>query len=73
MKIKTIISQHRRDFTAIYVCEHCGATRRGSGYDDAFFHSTVIPDMVCPAASCGKKSGAEYRPLTTQYPEGHQI
>lgn len=24
MKIKEIKSQHRRDFFAIYVCEHCG-------------------------------------------------
>lgn len=27
MKIKEIISQNRRDFTAIYQCEHCGHER----------------------------------------------
>ena len=71
MKIKTILSQHRRDFYAIYECEHCGHTHEGSGYDDAYFHNTVIPDMVCP--ECGKKAGENYRPLTTKFPEGMQV
>lgn len=31
MKIKKITSQHRRDFQAIYVCEHCGDEHTGSG------------------------------------------
>lgn len=26
MKIQEITSQHRRDFYAIFECEHCGAT-----------------------------------------------
>lgn len=47
MKIKEIVSQHRRDFYAIYECEHCGFTKKGSGYDDANFHQNVIPKMVC--------------------------
>ena len=71
MKIKEIISQHRRDFTAIYECEHCGYTYKDDGYDDAYFHNTVIPNIVCP--ECGKKSPDTYRPLTTKYPEGYQI
>ncbi len=66
MKIKTITSQHRRDFTAIYECEHCSHTKKGSGYDDANFHQNVIPEMKCP--KCGKSAGADYRPLTTKYP-----
>ena len=33
MKIKKIESQMRRDFYAIYECEHCGHTNRGSGYN----------------------------------------
>ena len=52
MHIQTKVSQHRRDFTAIYECEHCGATKRDQGYDDAFFHETVIPLMICHG--CGK-------------------
>jgi len=71
MKIKTIISQHRRDFTAIYVCEHCGEEEENSGYDDAYFHKDVIPDMAC--GKCGKKAGENYRPLTTKYSEGFQV
>lgn len=71
MKIKRIISQHRRDFTAEYECEHCGHVEKGSGYDDAFFHQKVIPTMVCK--KCAKTADANYRPLTTKYPEGYQI
>jgi transcription elongation factor Elf1 len=71
MKIKSIISQDRRDFTAIYECEHCGETKKGYGYDDANFHSNVIPEMKCE--KCGKKAASDYRPLTTKYPEGMQV
>jgi transcription elongation factor Elf1 len=65
MKIKTITSQHRRDFYAAYECEHCGHVENGSGYDDANFHQNVIPAMVCK--SCGKVADDLYRPLTTKY------
>ena len=65
MKIKTITSQNRRDFHAIYVCEHCGYEYEGSGYDDDNFHQNVIPAMVCP--KCGKTAPSNYRPLTTKY------
>jgi ribosomal protein L37AE/L43A len=71
MKIKTITSQHRRDFYAIYECEHCGATHESSGYDDAYFHESVIPKMECK--KCKKTADANYRPLTTKYPEGYVI
>lgn len=71
MKIKTIISQHRRDFVAIYECEHCGHTEKGNGYDDAYFHQNVIPSKVCP--KCDKKADENYRPLATKYPEGYQV
>ena len=69
MKIKKITNQHRRDFTAIYECEHCGHEKTGSGYDDANFHNNVIPSFKCEV--CGKSSGDDYRPLATKYPE-HQ-
>lgn len=65
MKIKTIESQSRRDFHAIYECEHCGLTTKGSGYDDDNFHRNVIPKMKC--SSCGKTAGDDYRPLTSKY------
>lgn len=54
MRIKHKIRQSRRDFTAVYECEHCGATGEGSGYDDANFHHNVIPSWEC--AECGKKA-----------------
>jgi transcription elongation factor Elf1 len=70
MKIKKITSQYRRDFQAIYECEHCGHTQTDSGYDDDYFHRTVIPNMTCP--KCGKKAPEDYRPLTTKY-EAHEV
>lgn len=71
MKIKTIISQNRRDFTADYECEHCNHIERKSGYDDYNFHNNVVPKMVCK--KCGKIADENYRPLATKYPEGYQI
>jgi predicted RNA-binding Zn-ribbon protein involved in translation (DUF1610 family) len=68
MKIKEIIDQNRRDFSAVYVCEHCGFEKKGSGYDDSYFHNNVIPKMKC--AKCGKIAPENYRPLTTKYPDG---
>lgn len=54
MRIQEVISQSRRDFTAVYACESCGGTRQGYGYDDANFHNEVIPNMKCKA--CGATS-----------------
>jgi predicted RNA-binding Zn-ribbon protein involved in translation (DUF1610 family) len=74
MKVKEILSQSRRDFTAMYECEGCGHIHKGRGYDDAFFHTKAVPQMKCP--ECGKTSaecGANYRPLSTKYPEGVQV
>ena len=66
MKIKSITNQIRRDFWAIYVCEHCGVEEKGTGYDDDYFHREVIPEMVCKA--CGKKASSDYRPMGTKHP-----
>ena len=71
MKIKTIESQNRRDFHAIYVCEHCGNEEKRGGYDDANFHQNVIPQMKCE--KCGEKAPTDYRPLGTKYPEGQVV
>jgi predicted RNA-binding Zn-ribbon protein involved in translation (DUF1610 family) len=67
MRIKSITSQSRRDFYAIYECEHCGAEHKGSGYDDDNFHRNVIPQMKCP--QCGKVASDDFRPMSTKYPE----
>uniref|UniRef100_A0A6M3LL35 Uncharacterized protein n=1 Tax=viral metagenome TaxID=1070528 RepID=A0A6M3LL35_9ZZZZ len=71
MKIKTIIFQHRRDFTAIYECEHCGDTTERGGYDDTNFHQNVIPSMIC--SKCGKKAKEDYRPLATKYDDWETV
>jgi ribosomal protein L37AE/L43A len=71
VKIQKIYLQHRRDFHAIYECEHCGATHRDIGYDDENFHDNVIPQMVCD--QCGKKAPAEYRPLAPKHSENTVI
>ncbi len=70
MKIKKKLSQHRRDFRAIYECEHCGHEEEGYGYDDRNFHENVIPDMEC--TKCGKTAPGNYSPRATKYPE-HKI
>jgi len=65
MRIKKILNQHRRDFTAIYECEHCESTQEGYGYDDDNFHRNVIPTMKCE--NCSRVSPKGYRPMGTKY------
>lgn len=55
MKIKHKLTQYRRDFRAIYVCEKCEHESEGTGYDDTYFHENVIPNMEC--TECGYVSG----------------
>ena len=72
MKIQKILKQHRRDFTAIMECEHCGQTDLNRhGYDDAAYHQLVIPAMKCKL--CDKTADDSYRPLTTKYAAGELV
>ena len=71
MKIKEIKSQHRRDFLAIYECEHCGQTTDGPGYDDTYFHQKVLPARRCSV--CGKTAPESYQPRVPKYPDGYQV
>jgi len=71
MRIKKKLSQHRRDFTAIFECEHCGYEETMTGYDDKYFHEEVIPSFKCPKCGAGKHEN--YQPMKTVYPEGYQI
>ena len=71
MKIKKILNQHRRDFNAVYECEHCGDEVTSGGYDDANFHNNVIPKMIC--GKCGRQSPDTYEPRGAVYPEGMQV
>ena len=66
VRIKQIESQNRRDFVAIFECEHCGHELKRIGYDDDYFHKTVIPAMPC--SNCGKTAGDEYIPMEPKYP-----
>lgn len=71
MKIQKITSQSRRDFSAIMECEHCGHTEINNyGYDDDFYHRTVIPEMQCK--QCGKKASDDYRPMGAKY-AAHEV
>jgi len=67
MKIKEFTHRNRRDFSAIYECEHCGHTEEKSGYDDRYFHQEVIPAMGC--GKCGKTAPDDHVPHTPRYPE----
>lgn len=74
MRIKKVLRQNRRDFTAIYECENCGYTEDWYGYDDRNFHDNVIPSIKCK--ECGKsridlRINSEF--TETKYPEGFQI
>lgn len=71
MKIKKITQQSRRDFRAIYECEHCSHEYESSGYDDANFHNNVVPGFECP--KCKKTASSDYRAISTKYPEGMQV
>lgn len=55
MYLKSKIRQHRRDFVAVYACSFCDHEQQGEGYDDAYFHTQVIPAMPC--GGCGKTGG----------------
>lgn len=71
MRIKKILTQSRRDFTATLECDHCGHEQKlMGGYDDDNYHRNVIPKMTCD--KCNKTASDEYRPLTTKY-EAHEI
>ena len=65
MHIKEITSQHRRDFTAIYICEHCSHEQQGYGYDDTNFHQHVIPAMQCE--ECQRVAPPSYRGLAPKH------
>lgn len=75
MKIIKIISQHRRDFTAQIKCESCNNEETlNSGYDDTYYHNTVLPNIKC--SKCQESTVSANKPIepqTTKYPDGYQI
>jgi transcription elongation factor Elf1 len=72
MKIKKILSQTRRDFTATLDCEHCGHEQKLSGgYDDDNYHKNVIPQIKCK--KCDQKAPEDFRPLQPKYADREVI
>ena len=60
MKITKITWQMGNDFKGVMECEHCGATEKLlNGYNDTYFHQTVIPNKHCSA--CGKNRAGDLR------------
>ena len=47
MKIQKILSNHDNKFEAIFVCEHCGETKKDTGTNDPYFFEYVLPLMKC--------------------------
>ena len=74
MKIETILTQYRRDFTAIYICEICGAKETNRGYDDRNFHDNILPDMPCKACGRSRKdAGIVSGKTETRYREWETV
>ena len=71
MHITKIVSQHRRDFQAIFKCGHCGHEEQKGGYDDTHYHNNVVPDMDC--GDCGKKAGDDFRPRHPVHPDSATV
>lgn len=61
MKIKQVTWQHRYDFYAIMECEHCNHTAElKTGYNDAYYHSRVIPAMRCKQCGLDRDGNKEH-------------
>jgi transcription elongation factor Elf1 len=75
MRIKNIIEQVRRDFSALMVCEFCGHEQKlSSGYDDRYYHDNVIPGIDCK--SCGKSTnsgGGKVQHRSTKYSDNETV
>tara|TARA_R110002124_G_scaffold281430_1_gene455741 strand:+ start:93255 stop:93479 length:225 start_codon:yes stop_codon:yes gene_type:complete len=74
MKLIKIKNQHRRDFTGVLQCQSCNHKQEVDGYDDHYYHNTVIPKIECK--SCGESTnslGLKNEPQATKYPEEYQV
>jgi C4-type Zn-finger protein len=65
MRIKQMLTQHRRDFTATLECDCGHEGLLEEGYDDDYYHQVVIPSFICP--KCGEKE-KDPKPQQTKYP-----
>ena len=67
--------QYRRDFDGIVKCQFCGHEEElHNGYDDHFYHTQVIPNLMC--SKCHKSTISEndtIQKVTLKYPEDIQL
>jgi len=64
MRILKVIGQHRNDFSAIMICEYCEHEQKlTSGYNDAYYHSVVIPKMRCELCDKSRNDIIDLKPL----------
>jgi transposase-like protein len=75
MKIKRITSQHRRDFTAVIVCEGCQHEQElKGGYDDRNYHDNVLPNFKCKKCEKSRNDlGIVDEQVSTKYPDWMQV
>jgi hypothetical protein len=72
MEIKEITWQHRNDFAAIMICEHCShEAMNNAGYNDVYYHTKVIPSFHCP--NCGKNREGKLREPTPSEEAGRAL
>lgn len=58
MRIISLNGSIGRDLYGMLECEHCAKQQRlGGGYDDAFWHTSVLPAFHC--LSCGMNRAGE--------------
>lgn len=76
MKIKEILSQSRRDFTATILCENCGNIETmKNGYDDRYFHDNVMPAKKCAVCNLSRNDiiAEMQAPTPTKYAEWETV
>lgn len=73
MKVAKIIARNRKQLNVRFECEHCGLIFIGTGRDNEYFHSVVVPSMSC--GQCGKTAGPGFVPMKPEdrWPEEGNI
>jgi len=52
MQVAKVITRQGKKLNVRFECEHCGYMFVGTGVDDEYFHSIVVPGLSCE--SCGR-------------------
>lgn len=59
MRVAKVIAKDNERLNVRFECEHCGYMFIGTGVDDKYFHSIVVPGLSCE--SCGRTAGRQDR------------